>query len=79
MTLIITPYTIICLCQPLQLVQSRFLMHDLIKITKSKVSGKSVTFYFRIPQFSEYNCKFYEPLERDNLLLTYNKSPVIPY
>lgn len=32
-------------------------MHDLIKITSRKSSSKIITFYFRIPVFSEYNSK----------------------
>ena len=62
-SIIITQFTTICLCQPLQTVQSRFFMHDLIKITSRKSSAKIITFYFRIPQFGEYNSQYYEQLE----------------
>jgi len=34
-------------------------MHDLIKITSRKSSAKIITFYFRIPQFGEYNTNYY--------------------
>jgi len=46
------------------MVQSRFFMHDLIKITSRKSSAKIITFYFRIPIFKEYNSQYYEELER---------------
>ena len=36
------------------ILESRFLMHDLIKITSRKSSAKIITFYFRIPLFGEY-------------------------
>lgn len=36
------------------LIESRYLMHDLIKITSRKSSAKIITFYFRIPVFEEY-------------------------
>ena len=35
-------------------------MHDLIKITSRKSSAKIITFYFRIPQYSEYNTEVFE-------------------
>ena len=37
----------------LQLI-SRFLMHDLTKITSRKSTTKVITFYFRIPTYAEY-------------------------
>jgi len=41
-------------------------MHDLIKITSRKSSAKIITFYFRIPQFGEYNQNYYQALEAGN-------------
>ena len=38
-------------------------MHDLIKITSRKSSAKIITFYFRIPQFGEYNQNYFKDLE----------------
>lgn len=40
---------------PVALIESRFLMYDLIKITSRKSSAKIITFYFRIPLIQEYN------------------------
>jgi len=37
------------------LIESRFLMYDLIKITSRKSSAKIITFYFRVPLMPEYN------------------------
>lgn len=37
------------------LIESRFLMYDLIKITSRKSSSKIITFYFRVPLHTEYN------------------------
>lgn len=37
------------------LIESRFLMYDLIKITSRKSSSKIITFYFRVPHHNEYN------------------------
>lgn len=62
-------------------------MHDLIKITSRKSSAKIITFYFRIPQFGEYNQCYFSSLEQqadpasqDNIILdTYNQNPIIPY
>lgn len=62
-------------------------MHDLIKITSRKSSAKIITFYFRIPQFGEYNQNYFEKLELQNdanaqenvILDTYNQNPLIPY
>ena len=63
-------------------------MHDLIKITSRKSSAKIITFYFRIPQFGEYNASFYDQLEVEpeeggekvnSILATYNENPIIPY
>lgn len=39
---------------PIAIMESRFLMHDLIKITSRKSSSKIITFYFRIPTIDEY-------------------------
>mgnify|MGYP007125209191 FL=1 len=87
-SIIITQFTTLCLCQPLQTVQSRFFMHDLIKITSRKSSAKIITFYFRIPQFGEYNSQYYEQLEVEpeeagqkvNVILNaYNQNPAVPY
>ena len=36
------------------ILESRFLMYDLIKITSRKSSTKIITFYFRIPLFQDY-------------------------
>ena len=38
-------------------------MHDLIKITSRKSSAKIITFYFRIPQFGEYNTNYFKTVE----------------
>ena len=38
-------------------------MHDLIKITSRKSSAKIITFYFRIPQFGEYNASYFKTVE----------------
>ena len=62
-------------------------MHDLIKITSRKSSAKIITFYFRIPQFGEYNQNYFQKLEhqenpsaQENTILdTYNQNPIIPY
>ena len=66
-------------------------MHDLIKITSRKSSAKIITFYFRIPQFGEYNTSFYKALEQEKddgsgqsstentILATYNQNPAVPY
>lgn len=86
-SIIITQYTTICLCQSYSFIQSRFFMHDLIKITSRKSSAKIITFYFRIPQFGEYNQCYFSSLEQqsdpasqDNIILdTYNQNPIIPY
>ena len=37
------------------MIESRFLMHDLIKITSRKSSSKIITFYFRIPTKEDYS------------------------
>ena len=68
-------------------------MHDLIKITSRKSSAKIITFYFRIPQFGEYNQNFFHALELgqmsenqppqtkdENIILdSYNGNPKIYY
>lgn len=65
-------------------------MHDLIKITSRKSSAKIITFYFRIPQFGEYNSNYYKTvelnedengqvMEQNTILSTYNQNPNIPY
>lgn len=64
-------------------------MHDLIKITSRKSSAKIITFYFRIPQFGEYNANYYKTVElneengdvlqQNTILSTYNQNPNIPY
>lgn len=46
--------------QPFAVIESRFLMHDLIKITSRKSSTKIITFYFRIPYFSDYSPEMLE-------------------
>ena len=46
--------------QPYAILESRFLMHDLIKITSRKSSSKIITFYFRIPLFTEYDGQILE-------------------
>jgi len=62
-SIIITQFTTVCLCQAYSFIQSRFFMHDLIKITSRKSSAKIITFYFRIPQFGEYNSNYYRLVE----------------
>jgi hypothetical protein len=42
------------------LIESRFLMFDLIKITSRKSSSKIITFYFRLPLIAEYNSQVLE-------------------
>jgi hypothetical protein len=42
------------------LIESRFLMYDLIKITSRKSSSKIITFYFRVPLHSDYNSEVLE-------------------
>jgi len=62
-------------------------MHDLIKITSRKSSAKIITFYFRIPQFGEYNANYFLDLEKELpedaeqhvILDAYNQNPKIPY
>ena len=64
-------------------------MHDLIKITSRKSSAKIITFYFRIPQFGEYNTNYHAALEEEKvddggartntILSTYNQNPAVPY
>ena len=70
-------------------------MHDLIKITSRKSSAKIITFYFRIPQFGEYNSNYYKSVEyneevetlqpgdtpssSNTILSTYNQNPNISY
>lgn len=68
-------------------------MHDLIKITSRKSSAKIITFYFRIPQFGEYNANYYRTVEyneersdagegpatSNTILSTYNQNPNIQY
>jgi hypothetical protein len=46
--------------KPFAFIESRFLMHDLIKITSRKSSTKIITFYFRIPFFEEYQSQLLE-------------------
>jgi hypothetical protein len=50
-------------------------MHDLIKITSRKSSTKIITFYFRIPLFSEYNASALEL----NLIQQLDQKPPIKY
>lgn len=85
-SIIITQFTTICLCQTHRTIQSRFFMHDLIKITSRKSSSKIITFYFRIPKFGEYNESYFEELEKENeespthkILDYYNQNPRIAY
>jgi len=40
--------------EPHFFLESRYMMHDLIKITSRKSSAKIITFYFRIPPYPEY-------------------------
>jgi hypothetical protein len=42
------------------LIESRFMMYDLIKITSRKSSAKIITFYFRVPLMQEYNVQILE-------------------
>ena len=42
------------------LLESRFIMYDLIKITSRKSSTKTITFYFRIPQYHNYQVQNFE-------------------
>lgn len=57
------------------LLESRFLMHDLIKITSRKSSSKIITFYFRIPLFSDYNSQALE----HNIVQNLDQKPTIKY
>lgn len=51
-----------------QTIQSRFFMHDLIKITSRKSSAKIITFYFRIPRFGDYDQQYFVDLEQEEQL-----------
>jgi len=42
------------------LLQSRFFMYDLIKITSRKLTTKIITFYYRIPKKAEYDERILE-------------------
>ena len=57
------------------LIESRFLMYDLIKITSRKSSSKIITFYFRVPLHAEYNSVFLEL----NLVQQLDQRPTIKY
>ena len=57
------------------LIESRFLMYDLIKITSRKSSSKIITFYFRIPLHQDYNTQQLE----HNLIQQLDQRPTIKY
>lgn len=40
--------------------QSRFFLHDLIKITSRKSTTKIITFYYRIPKLKDYQPELLE-------------------
>ena len=54
------------------MLQSRFFMYDLIKITSRKSTTKIITFYYRIPKKSEYNESI---LEDKDLVWRLNSRP----
>lgn len=58
------------------IVQSRFFMYDLIKITSRKTTTKIITFYYRIPKLDEYDVA---ALETDQLIHSLNKKPLCHY
>lgn len=48
-------------------VDSRYTMYDLIKITSRRNSGNVITFYFKTPEFDDYNIELEDKfLERIN-------------
>lgn len=61
---------------PFAVLQSRFYMYDLIKITSRKSTTKIITFYYRIPKKEEYDETV---LEEPNMLQNLNKNPPINY
>lgn len=60
---------------PLALIESRFLMYDLIKITSRKSSSKIITFYFRVPLLADYNAEVLE----HNIVAQLDQKPSIKY
>lgn len=60
---------------PYAILESRFLMYDLIKITSRKSSSKIITFYFRIPLLQDYN---FQVLEQ-NIIQQLDQKPTIKY
>ena len=58
------------------LLQSRFFMYDLIKITSRKSTTKIITFYYRIPKKAEYDERI---LEDENMILKLNRKPQCSY
>ena len=62
--------------QPFALLQSRFFMYDLIKITSRKSTTKIITFYYRIPKKTEYDESV---LEDEQMLWMLNRKPQCSY
>lgn len=60
---------------PVALIESRFMMYDLIKITSRKSSAKIITFYFRVPLMDEYSAAVLEK----NLFQQLDQRPTIKY
>lgn len=58
------------------MLQSRFYMYDLIKITSRKSTTKIITFYFRIPKLAEYPVA---ELEKPDILTRLNCKPSTNY
>ena len=56
--------------------QSRFFMYDLIKITSRKSTTKIITFYYRIPKKAEYDETV---LEDDRMIWNLNRKPQCTY
>ncbi|CDW77412.1 tbc1 domain family member related [Stylonychia lemnae] len=60
---------------PFAILESRFLMYDLIKITSRKSSSKTITFYFRIPMLEEYDIDSLE----NGIVQQLDQKPTISY
>ena len=54
------------------MLQSRFFMYDLIKITSRKSTTKIITFYYRIPKRAEYEKLI---VEDESLIKSLNSKP----
>ena len=66
------PYLNIVDPQAYAVLQSRFFMYDLIKITSRKSTTKIITFYYRIPKKAEYDERV---LEDDRMTQNLNRKP----